>query len=82
VTDAVNNQNAGRSPEAMLRALLQIRRIQHPYMIILSEEPTPIRQRDSSIPAKLAEVVDRAVRKDPAGRFRTAAEFSKALASV
>jgi tRNA A-37 threonylcarbamoyl transferase component Bud32 len=76
---ARDNPGRARSPEGFLQALLQMQRFQHPHLIILSEEPKPIRQRNASVPAKLAEVVDRAVRKDPSKRFQSAAGFRKAL---
>src|SRR5213593_515476 len=41
--------------------------------------PVPIRQHRSEIPATLAEVVDRTLAKDPAERFQTAEELSRAL---
>jgi serine/threonine-protein kinase len=65
--------------DAALQALLRYRRVKHPFFIILEEEPVPIRERDPSIPRALAEVVDQAVRKDPGARFRSAAEFRRAL---
>ncbi|MCI0490259.1 MAG: serine/threonine protein kinase [Blastocatellia bacterium] len=71
-----------KTPQEALRALMQLRRIMHPFQIILSENPVPIRQRDSSIPRELAEVVDRAVRKDAGARFQSAAEFRNALRRV
>jgi serine/threonine protein kinase len=73
--DCVNK----RAPQEALRALMQLRRIAHPFNIILSEEPTPIRDRDPSIPRKLADVVDRAVLKDVKARFQSAAELRIAL---
>ncbi|WP_288131318.1 AAA family ATPase [Accumulibacter sp.] len=68
-----------RTPEDALRMIMKIERIQHPFKIILNEEPIPIRQRDASIPERLAAVVDRAVKKDPDQRFQTAAAFRDAL---
>src|SRR5260370_32537925 len=41
--------------------------------------PLPIQQHRSDIPATLAVVVDRALAKDPAERFQTAEELSRAL---
>jgi len=51
----------------------------HPFNIILGKEPIPIRERDASVPARLADVVDRAVRKDISKRFQTAREMREAL---
>ncbi|MBI4024326.1 MAG: protein kinase [Verrucomicrobia bacterium] len=50
-----------------------------PMKLILQDEAAPIRQRKSSIPAKLAEVIDEALRESPALKFKSAAEFKKAL---
>ncbi len=78
---ALENPGRARSPEGFLEALMRMQRIQHPHIIVLSEEPVPILQRNAALPAKLADAVDRAVRKDPAKRFQSAAEFNKALAA-
>jgi serine/threonine-protein kinase len=68
-----------RDPEVALRMIMKLQRIQHPFRIVLNEEPIPVRQREASIPEPLAAVVDGAVKKDPAQRFQTAAEFRDAL---
>jgi hypothetical protein len=41
--------------------------------------PVPVQQHRSEIPATLAAVVDRTLAKDPAERFQTAEELSRAL---
>ena len=71
-----------KNGEEALRLIMKLERIQHPFRIVLNEEPMAIRQRDASIPERLAAVVDRSVRKDPAHRFQTAAEFRDALGSA
>jgi serine/threonine protein kinase len=71
--------DAVKRPQDALRMIMQLRRIRHPFVIILGEEPIAVRQREPSIPARLAAVVDRAVRKSPAERFQSAAEFRLAL---
>ncbi|MGA3210581.1 MAG: FHA domain-containing serine/threonine-protein kinase [Terriglobales bacterium] len=68
-----------KNREEALRKIMQLNRIRHPFNIVLAEEPTPIRKRDTSIPEKLAVVLDKAVRKDPQRRFQSAAEFRNAL---
>lgn len=68
-----------RTPQEALRALMQLRRINHPFEIILSDEPVPIRQRNPSVSSRLTEVVDRAVRKEEAERYQSAPEFREAL---
>lgn len=68
-----------RDPELALRMIMKLQRIQHPFRIVLNEEPIPVRRREASIPEALAAVVDRAVKKDPVQRFQTAADFRDAL---
>jgi serine/threonine-protein kinase len=46
---------------------------------VLREEPRPIRARVPAVPAELAAVVERALRKDPAERPRNAGVFASAL---
>jgi len=67
------------SPEDALAWLMRANRIMHPFRIILGETPIPIRDRDASISKRLAEVVDKAVKKNPDERYRSAAEFQQAL---
>lgn len=68
-----------RNPEAALRALVAMRRVMHPFQIVLGEEPVPVARRDPALPPGLAAAIDRAVRKDPAQRYATAGEFAGAL---
>jgi serine/threonine-protein kinase len=49
------------------------------WQAVLELEPVPIRRRDSSIPLRLAEVIDKALIDRPAILFKTAAELKKAL---
>jgi serine/threonine protein kinase len=50
-----------------------------PWQVILQTEPVPIRQREPGISPALAEVIDTALREQPAIGFATAAEFREAL---
>ena len=50
-----------------------------PLNVILAGGTLPLRERDPWLPARLAEVVDRAVADDLAERYATAAEFRDAL---
>lgn len=68
-----------KSPEEVLGWIMRANRIKHPFLIILNEDPVPVRDRNASVPRKLAEVVDKAVRKEPGERFGSAAEFQTAL---
>ncbi|ROO52210.1 serine/threonine protein kinase [Micromonospora sp. Llam0] len=53
-----------------------------PWQVVLDHPPVPIRQRDASIPAVLAMVVDRALRDDPAIECQDAAELRDQLREV
>jgi eukaryotic-like serine/threonine-protein kinase len=55
------------------RAILDLR------MIVLSTNPVPILKRDSTIPLKLAEVIDHALTESPSCAFASAFAFKKAL---
>jgi hypothetical protein len=50
-----------------------------PWNCVLRNDPVPIRQRNSSIPEKLAEVIDLALVEKPKIYFQTADEFKAAL---
>jgi serine/threonine-protein kinase len=50
-----------------------------PLQVILAGSLVPLRERDPSLPASLAAVVDRAVADDLAVRYPSAAEFRDAL---
>jgi serine/threonine protein kinase len=54
----------------------------NPYQVILGTDRVLIRQRQPSIPAKLAEVIDLALIDKPGIPFKTAAEFKQALESA
>jgi serine/threonine protein kinase len=49
---------------------------------ILDEEVVPIRDRGTAVPDDLAEVLHRALARDPAERYRGVREFRKALAAL
>lgn len=52
------------------------------FLAVLVNDPVPIRQRDSSIPQRLAEVIDLALVEKPEIYFKSAVEFKKALLSA
>ncbi len=52
-----------RKPHEALRLLMELRRLGHPFQIILNEEPTPVEKRNPAVPSDLAEVVNRAVKE-------------------
>ena len=53
-----------------------------PLAVILRGGTVPLRQRDPSVPADLAALVDRALDDEPSRRFPTAREFVTALRGV
>ncbi|MBM4049282.1 MAG: serine/threonine protein kinase, partial [Planctomycetes bacterium] len=50
-----------------------------PWQVVLQSKPVPIRQRDASIPRRLAEVIDQALIDEPEIGFKTALEFKLQL---
>ena len=50
-----------------------------PWLIVLQTPAVPIRQRNASIPKKLADVIDHALLDTPEIGFKTASEFKQAL---
>lgn len=48
----------------------------------IQQPPPDIRQKDASIPLELADVVDKALEKDPEDRFETVHEFNRMLNGV
>lgn len=52
---------------------------QDPYVIITQKSAVPIGKRNSAVPEKLAQVIDKALIDDPEIVFKTVPEFRKAL---
>jgi eukaryotic-like serine/threonine-protein kinase len=52
------------------------------FRILQHGEPVPVRTRRPELPVRLAEVVDRAVGKDPSQRFQTVKDLVAALEAV
>lgn len=50
-----------------------------PLRVVLEAQCVPIRERDRSIPKRLAEVIDLALRERPELHFKTARDFKRAL---
>ena len=48
-------------------------------VLVLEGEPIPIRDRRPELPEELAEVIHRALDRDPARRFGSCGEFAAAL---
>jgi serine/threonine protein kinase len=52
------------------------------WRAVLNTSPIPIRERDTAIPARLAEVIDRALEDEDSLHFTTADQLKKALLRV
>lgn len=52
---------------------------QQRLLMILQEEPVPIRKRRAGLPVDLADIIHKALAKQPKDRFRNVQEFRKAL---
>ena len=52
------------------------------WQVIIMEPCIPIRQRDDSVPAEMAKVIDRALVEDPAIGYKSAAALRKDLAAA
>jgi serine/threonine protein kinase len=78
----VENPQRASSPDEALKRMMAILKLKSPYLIVLEDEPIPIRQRKPEIPAELARIVDRAISKPPDQRFQRAAEFQQSLEAV
>jgi len=50
-----------------------------PWQIVLSTEPVPIQQRNSSVPRRLAQVIDQALQDSGELHFKSAADLKRAL---
>ena len=59
----VNHPGQFNSPEAALKHMIAVGKLKSPYLIVLEDEPIPIRQRKPDIPVELARIVDKAIRK-------------------
>ena len=78
----VNHPGQFNSPEAALKHMIAVGKLKSPYLIVLEDEPIPIRQRKPDIPVELARIVDKAIRKPQDQRFQRAVEFQQVLETV
>ncbi len=67
------------SPLDQLVMALKGEKPKDPVLIILEDAPIPIRERNPEIPGRLADVVDKSIRKDPDKRYQTAREFKEEI---
>lgn len=68
----------GKSLAELLMVVVEADKL-NPMHIILTQEPVPIRNRNSKISQKLARIVDRSIQKDIGKRYQTAVEYRKDL---
>lgn len=76
------NRAKAQNMEDALNMIMQLENMKHPHVIILTQEQIPIQKRNPDIPAKLASVVHKAIKKEIADRYQTATELRRALESV
>ncbi|MFZ5993479.1 MAG: protein kinase domain-containing protein [Thermodesulfobacteriota bacterium] len=72
----------GRSLGELLKGMLRAKEVKQAMNIVLTEEPVPIQEKNPDIPKRLADVVDRSIKKDIGRRYQSAAEFRKQLFDV
>ncbi len=72
---AFYNMLTGRFPRKFVKG-------KDPWQIVLQTDAEPILNRDSSLPPKLAQVIDHALIDKPEIGFKTAREFKQALADA
>ena len=71
-----------KSPDEAFRMMMEVQKLKTPHLIVLSEEPIPIKKRVPRISSELAQIVDKAIKKDINQRFQTATEFKRELERV
>ena len=76
------NQDKVTSPAAALRLKMQADKLKNPHMIVLSDEPFPIRERIKDLHPDLAQVVDKSIKKEIKERYTSATAFKADLANV
>jgi eukaryotic-like serine/threonine-protein kinase len=76
------NKDRFENQDEAFHALIKMQKQNNPMLIILSNDPIPIRERDSGLSPKLADIVDRAVEKNLKKRIQTAKEFLSKLSEI
>ena len=62
-----------------LRQIMNQHNLKEPYQIVLEDQPIPVRERNPDLPEKLADLLDKALRKEPNQRHASAREFKRQL---
>ena len=65
-----------------LLGMVGIKKVKHPFTIVLEDEPIPILERKPDIPKPLASIIDRCLRKRQEERFRDGGELKGAISGV
>lgn len=55
------------------------KKVEHQILMLLQQEPIPVRTRRAEVPDQLARVIDRGLQRDPNKRFRSVAEMRARL---
>ncbi|MBW6491597.1 MAG: protein kinase [Lentimicrobium sp.] len=78
----LKNKGRFKNKEDAYQELIKMQQQNNPMLIILSNKPIPIRQRNPDISQKLASIVDKAIEKDLFKRIQTAKEFREKLQNL
>lgn len=76
------NRDRVKSPREALKMMQEVKKLKTPHLIVLSDDPIPIQERKSDIPAGLARIVDKATSKDLKNGYQSASGFMNDLQRV
>jgi serine/threonine-protein kinase len=76
------DKDCAQLPGAALKKIMGTENVKPPFLCILQDEPISIRERRADIPSGLAEVLDKAIKKEISARYQSATEFREALEKV
>jgi serine/threonine-protein kinase len=76
------NKKKVRTFQEAFKLMIEIKKLKTPHLIVLTEEPVPIRKRCPQIHPGLARIVDNALKKDASRRFQTADDFKRELERI
>jgi len=76
------NRERVKSPREALKMMQEIKKLKTPHLVVLSDDPIPIRERKPDIPASLAQIVDRATNKDLKRGYQSASDFMHDLQRI
>lgn len=80
VKAAADTYSAGLTLYELLTTELPFeKKSKDPVLIVLEDQPVPIKDKNPEIPASLTAVVDKSIQKDGKERFRSAAEFREEI---